>query len=81
MQERAQRGVILARRFELRRGDNRVQFAREEDKAEQENERRQKNDGKDDPASQDFCPSCALCKRETNGSMCRTQSRGSGRSA
>lgn len=42
MQERAQRGVILARRFELRRGDNRVQFAREEDKAEQENERRQK---------------------------------------
>ncbi|HEU4359071.1 MAG TPA: hypothetical protein VFR54_11495 [Xanthobacteraceae bacterium] len=59
MQERAQRGVILARRLELRRGDDRVEFAGEECKAKQEDERRQEDDGKDDPASQDFCPGCA----------------------
>src|SRR5262249_30981574 len=61
MKERAQRGVILACRFELRRRDGRVQFAGEECKAKQEDERRQEDDGKDDPASQEFCPGCALC--------------------
>jgi hypothetical protein len=61
MQERAQRGVILARRPELLGGDDRVEFAGEQGKAEQENERRQEDGGKDDPASQDFCPGCALC--------------------
>src|SRR5262249_56888394 len=46
---------------EVRRGDGRVQVGGEECKAKQEDERRQEDDGKDDPASQEFCPGCALC--------------------
>ena len=73
MKERAKRGVILPRRLELRSGDDRVEFAGEEGKAEQEDERRQEDGGKDDPASQDFCPGCALYEGEASGWVWRTQ--------
>jgi hypothetical protein len=42
--ERAQGGVSLARLLELRRGDDRVEFAGEDGNAEQENEGRQENE-------------------------------------
>ena len=56
IEERAQRGVIIARRREAGRGHDRVEFAGEQNEAEQEDERRQKNNGKDDPAPQGFTP-------------------------
>ena len=52
--------AALDRLLELRRGDDRVEFAGEDGNAEQEDEGRQENDGKDDPASQDVCPGCAF---------------------
>ena len=56
IEERAQRGVIIARRREAGRGDDRVEFAGKQDEAEQEDEGRQENNGKDDPAPQGFAP-------------------------
>jgi hypothetical protein len=61
IEERAQRGVIIARRREAGRGDDRVEFAGEQDEAEQEDEGRQENDGKDDPAPQGFDPRFVVC--------------------
>jgi hypothetical protein len=56
IEERAQRGVIVARRREAGRGDDRVEFAGELNEAKQEDEGRQEDDGKDDPAPQGFAP-------------------------
>ena len=56
IEERAQRGVIVARRHETGRGHDRVEFAGEQNKTEQEDERRQEHNGKDDPAPQGFTP-------------------------
>jgi len=56
IEERAQRGVIVARRREAGRGDDGVEFAGEQDEAEQDDEGRQEDNGKDDPAPQGFAP-------------------------
>jgi len=60
MEESAQRRSIFARRFEGGRGDDRVEFARQHRDAQQDDEGRQQDDGKDDSASQGL-PRCLRC--------------------
>ena len=60
MEESAQRRSIFARRIEGRRRDDRVEFARQYRQAQQDDEGRQQDDGKDDPTSQGL-PRCARC--------------------
>jgi hypothetical protein len=62
----AQRGVIIARRFEVGCRDDGVEFAGEQGNTQQENEGGQEDDGKDDPASQGLPPLCSL-QREASG--------------
>jgi len=49
-QEGAQLRVVVARRVESASGDDSVEFARNDGKAGDDDDGRQKNDGKDDPA-------------------------------
>jgi hypothetical protein len=58
-EESAQRRAVVARRFEGGCRDGRVEFARYHGEAQQDDEGRQENDGKDDPASQGL-PRCAF---------------------
>jgi hypothetical protein len=58
MEESAQHRSIFARRFEGGRRDDRVEFARQHRQAQQDDEGRQEDDGKDDLTSQGL-PRCA----------------------
>ena len=60
MEKSAQRRSIFARRFEGGRRDDRVEFARQHRDAQQDDEGRQQDYGKDDPTSQGL-PRCARC--------------------
>jgi len=52
----AQRGPVLARLIEARRGNDRVELARDDRRTDDGDDGRQKNDGKDDPASHGLTP-------------------------
>ena len=63
IEERAQRGEIIARGLEFGCGDDGVEFAGEQDETEQEDESRQEDDGKDDAKSQGFAPALLFARR------------------
>ena len=73
MEEGAQRRAVIASGFEPGCRDDRVEFAGDHSKAQQNDEGRHENDGKNDPTPQDLIPLCSL-QREASGWMCRTQS-------